>query len=110
MFDDIDNWVGSSEMHFYAFILFTMIITIVGCFMLVKYSAMMGPANAENNFILLKVFRSMYIFLLLLLSFFITFAPRGMIYFRQYILFFVTVSIFFGGCLTAYYYKKFYKK
>lgn len=109
MFDAVDNWIGSSALHFYIFIGFTMVITIIGCVMLVKYSALMGPANAENNFILMKVFRSMYIFLLILLSFFITFAPRGMIYFRQYILFFVTVSIFYGGIITAYYYHKFFK-
>lgn len=106
----IDEWIKSNPNHLNIFFACAMFFTIVGCLLFINFASKMGPVTEQSNTVLLMVFRSMYVVLLILLGLIILLAPRGLTFFREYLLFCVTLSIFYGGLASTYYYFKLNKK
>ncbi|MFB7351654.1 hypothetical protein ACWGKR_28215 [Bacillus thuringiensis] len=104
IFEQLDQWIALDILYFNIFTAITGIISITSFILLIF------PKNQSRNDKLvkinLKIARYMYITLILLLGFSVFLMPANTVYFKQYIMMMIAISLAIGAISRIYSIKK----
>lgn len=106
MINMLDRWMDSSIYNFNIFVGVTMVLAVISIIGLVYFYSKMGKPDERTYIINLKILKTMFRSLIVLLGIYISWVDKDIIYFRQYLIFIITLTFFIGAITAAIQYKK----
>ncbi|WP_342715400.1 hypothetical protein AAG068_18520 [Bacillus paramycoides] len=106
IFQWLENWLANDILHFNLFVGMTTFIMLFSIVVIFTFFKKIKLENEKTYLIKLKIGYHMYSSLLVLLTVCILWMPAGIIYFRQYIIMIISLSLLVGAISTIYYYQK----
>ncbi|MBS5954530.1 MAG: hypothetical protein KIB53_11970 [Paraclostridium bifermentans] len=104
MIDMLNNWLGSSTSNFNVFVGITMGIVILSLIVMFYFGHKIGKSDERTYIIHLKIYRVMFVTILLLLSVLINWSDGS--YFRQHISLVISLTFLSGAVASVYQYNK----
>lgn len=104
MIDILNNWLGSSTSNFNTFVGITMGIVILSLIVMFYFGHKIGKPDERTYIIHLKIYRVMFVTILLLLSVLMNWSDGS--YFRQHISLVMSLTFLSGAIASVYQYNK----
>ena len=106
IFQWLDDWLASDILHFNFFVGMIMLISFASIIVLSLLMKKIGSEGERKYIIKLRIGNIMFTSLLLFLTLFILWIPTDSIFYRQYLIALITLSLLVGTISTIYFYWK----
>ena len=101
MIDLLDKWMASSVYNFNIFVGITTILAIISLVAIFYFCNKIGKPDERTSIIYFKISNTMFSTLILLIAVYISWVDSTTIYFRQYLIFIFSLSLFSGAVISV---------
>ncbi len=106
IFQWLESWLSSDILHFNLFVGITTFLTLASVILFSITFKKIGTNDTERLRVKFQISYTMCTSLLVLLAIFILWMPTNTIYFRQYLIMIISISLLLGSISGLYNYRK----